>query len=63
MQTSLPHRLSTGHAVRAQAMTLVRDLSVINRIEATMRLAAADRPRNRRSPAKARFADWLAELR
>lgn len=50
-------------AVRAEALTLADDLSVIARLETVMRAAAADRPRNRLAPAMARFADWLAGLR
>lgn len=50
-------------AARAEALTLADDLSVIARLETVMRAAATDQPRNRRAPAIARFAAWLAGMR
>jgi hypothetical protein len=39
------------------------DLTVIDRIESVLRVAAADRPRHRNAPAMRRLADWIASLR
>jgi len=47
----------------ARVLSLAEDLSVLDRLETAMRVAAADRPRNRQAPAMARLADWLAGLR
>ena len=59
MTRPMPRRPAT----RAEVLTLADDLSVITRLESVLRAAAADRARNRRAPAMARFADWLAGLR
>jgi hypothetical protein len=48
---------------QAMALTLAQDLTVIDRIESVLRLAAADRLRLSPSAARRRFTDWLANRR
>jgi hypothetical protein len=48
---------------QAMALTLAQDLTVIDRIESVLRIAAADRLRLSPSAARRRFTDGLANRR
>lgn len=63
MHRPMPRRPAPQPQSRAAVMTLADDLSVIARIEQTMRAVGTDHPRRARAGALNRLAGWLGGLR